>query len=252
MKGDGSWSYLGRDIKEHGVNKRTMNFGWNIEDDIDTALHEIGHTLGFPHEHQNPNAGIEWDEEKVYAALGGPPNNWEREVTYYNIIRKINADTVQGSNWDANSIMHYPFEPGLIKSPERYNENGLYPTPGLSDRDIEWVRFFYPEITENDIVELRSEESASLTTGAFGQQDNFAFKPNTTRKFNIETSGEQDGIMVLFQKGPDGNLIYLSGDDDSGEDKNAAIEYELLKDQEYVISYRHFYNSGTESTIKIY
>ena len=29
----------------------------------DTALHGIGHTLGLPHEHQNPNAGIVWDVE---------------------------------------------------------------------------------------------------------------------------------------------------------------------------------------------
>jgi hypothetical protein len=44
----------------------------------DTALHGIGHTLGLPHEHQNPNAGIVWDEKTVYTSLGGPPNSWPR------------------------------------------------------------------------------------------------------------------------------------------------------------------------------
>ena len=73
--------------------------------------HEIGHTIGFPHEHQNPNAGIVWDEEAVYRALGGPPNNWSRETTFHNIIRKIQPDRVQGSTWDPDSVMHYPFEP---------------------------------------------------------------------------------------------------------------------------------------------
>ena len=31
-----------------------MNFGWDLTQpgEIDTALHEIGHTIGFPHEHQ--------------------------------------------------------------------------------------------------------------------------------------------------------------------------------------------------------
>ncbi|WP_265939207.1 M12 family metallopeptidase [Bacillus thuringiensis] len=45
-----------------------MNFGWYITrnpSEIDTAIHEIGHTLGFPHEHQNTKSGIEWDEEAV-------------------------------------------------------------------------------------------------------------------------------------------------------------------------------------------
>jgi hypothetical protein len=74
MQGDGAWSYLGRQILDRGVNERTMNFGWDLlrtPREADTALHEIGHTLGLPHEHQNPNAGIVWDEEKVYAELGG-------------------------------------------------------------------------------------------------------------------------------------------------------------------------------------
>ncbi len=75
-KGDGAWSYLGRDILEQGREERTMNFGWDItrNGEIDTAIHEIGHTLGFPHEHQNPNAGILWDEEAVYTELAAYPN----------------------------------------------------------------------------------------------------------------------------------------------------------------------------------
>lgn len=77
LEGDGAWSYIGKDILKQGINERTMNFGWDITRNprkIDTAIHEIGHTLGFPHEHQNPNAGIVWDEEKVYASLASPPN----------------------------------------------------------------------------------------------------------------------------------------------------------------------------------
>ena len=65
-RGDGAWSYVGRDVIDlvPGVNERTMNFGWDLTrpGELDTAVHEIGHTLGFPHEHQNPNAGIVWDE----------------------------------------------------------------------------------------------------------------------------------------------------------------------------------------------
>ncbi len=64
---DGSWSYVGRDVLGISAGEPTMNFGWDLTDDYGhtTALHEIGHTLGLPHEHQNPFAGIVWDEEAV-------------------------------------------------------------------------------------------------------------------------------------------------------------------------------------------
>ena len=68
MEDDGSWSYIGRDIRTRRKDPRTMNFGWNVatrdrHNGIDTILHEIGHTLGFPHEHQNPFAGIVWNKK---------------------------------------------------------------------------------------------------------------------------------------------------------------------------------------------
>lgn len=250
MKGDGSWSYLGRDVLRQGFNMRTMNFGWIISDDIDTALHEIGHTLGFPHEHQNPNAGIVWDEAAVYRILAGAPNFWDEQTTFNNIIRKIVPDTVRGSAWDPNSIMHYQFQAGMILKPEEYNK-GLIPNPGLSPRDIEYTKFFYPELEQSDFLALQPAKSETMALG-FGKQQNFTFKPTSSRKYHIKTYGEMDGVMVLFKKGPDGELIYLSGDDDSGEKKTAEIEHKLLKGEEYVITYRQFYCTGKESAIMLY
>jgi len=166
MQGDGSWSGLGRDILNRGINERTMNFGWDLtrnSREIDTAIHEIGHTLGFPHEHQNPNAGIVWDEEKVYANLAQPPNSWPRERTFYNIIRKLEPREVEGSTWDPNSVMHYPFGPGLIKAPPGY-EAGIRPPGGLSAKDREYVLRFYPPLPEQE-VELRPFLSIPLELG---------------------------------------------------------------------------------------
>ncbi len=135
MSGDGSWSYVGRAILDIAADQRTMNFGWNIANDIDTAIHEIGHTLGFEHEHQNPFSGIVWDDDKVYAALAKPPNNWSHEKTFFNIIRKLTENSVAGTQWDPNSVMHYPFEAGLIQKPEIYKTQPLQPIGGLSARD---------------------------------------------------------------------------------------------------------------------
>jgi hypothetical protein len=248
MRGDGAWSYLGRGVLSIGGNQRTMNFGWDLTrraQEIDTAVHEIGHTLGFPHEHQNPNAGIVWDEEAVYAALAKPPNRWDRATTFHNIIRKIQPDSVQGSNWDPHSIMHYPFEAGLIKDPETYR-NGLDPEGGLSERDKAWVRTFYPALTADDYSELRLLESVTLNIGP-GGQSNFVIRPAATRKYEIRTFGASDTVMVLFED-DNGELRYLAGDDDSGEDYNAHLQVKLLKGRRYVLRVRLYYEDRAGET----
>ena len=160
QRGDGAWSYIGRDILSQGQSERTMNFGWNISNDIDTAMHEIGHTLGLPHEHQNPNAGIVWNDEAVYQALVKPPNSWSREQTFWNIIRKLPEAEVEGSGWDKDSIMPYPFEAGMILNPDEFQDAPLIPKAGLSATDKEWMKTFYPPI--NDAVSythLRAHET---------------------------------------------------------------------------------------------
>jgi hypothetical protein len=245
MRGDGAWSYVGRDILAQGPNKRTMNFGWDISEDLDTAVHEIGHTLGLPHEHQNPNAGIVWDEEAVYAALAEPPNNWSHETTYHNIIRKISPDTVQGSNWDPNSIMHYPFEAGLIKQPEQYAA-GLDPVPGLSERDKTWVRAFYPPLDPAERAELEPLQSEPLAI-LEGQQRDFTILPDATRYYDIRTFGTSDTVMVLFEE-EDGELQYRTADDDSGEDSNASIRTKLVKGHKYVLRIRLYYSERSGET----
>ena len=250
LRGDGAWSYVGRDVLNRGQNERTMNLGWDLtrnSGEIDTAVHEIGHTLGFPHEHQNPNAGIVWDEEAVYDELAGHPNYWPREKTRWNIIRKIPADTVDGSNWDPDSIMHYPFGAGLIKIPEKYR-NGLYPKPGLSEKDISQARFFYPPL-EAVTPELRPFESRRLSLNS-GEQANFSVLPTATRFHNFRTLGDSDTVMVLFEE-RDGELRFIKGDDDSGTDLNASFRVKLNQGGRYVLRIRLYYNFSSGDTAVI-
>ena len=238
--GDGAWSYVGRAILDIASDQRTMNFGWNLTGDIDTAIHEIGHTLGFEHEHQNPFSGIVWNEEEVYAALARPPNSWSRQKTFFNIIRKLDDNQVQGTQWDPDSVMHYPFGAGLIKVPERFQTQALEPAGGLSARDKSYVQQLYP--VQGPVAafpELKLMQSRPLNIGP-GQQVDLRLLPARSRVYEIQTFGASDVVIVLFED-VDGEMKYRGGDDDSGEDRNAYLKLRLSRGKKYVLRLRLYY-----------
>ncbi|WP_283134250.1 matrixin family metalloprotease [Rhizohabitans arisaemae] len=238
MDFDGSWSYLGRGILQAGVNERTMNFGWDLTTPYGrtTALHEIGHTLGMPHEHQNPFTGIQWDEEAVYAHLGGPPNNWTRQQTFHNVLRKLNTQEVSGSTWDPNSVMEYSFPPGLILAPEKYRNEGISPPGTISPVDAEYIRQWYPPLAPEGPPPLKPFESVPLDL-ASGQQADFSIAPEATRDYTFGTFGSTDVVLVLFEQVGD-ELRYVTGDDDSGAPRNATLKQKLFQDRRYVLRMR--------------
>jgi hypothetical protein len=245
---DGSWSYVGRQVLLRSVTERTMNFGWRLagwDYGLDTALHEIGHTLGLPHEHQNPNAGIVWDEDAVYAYFAGEPNNWDRDTTFHNILRKLGRDIVRGSDWDRDSIMHYQFRAGLIREPEEYLDNPLVPAPNLSARDIEWIRAFYPPL-DPQLPVLRPFESRRHALEP-GQQVDFAVRPDATREYTFQTFGNADTVLALFEI-VDGDPRFRAGDDDSGTDRNASFTVKLFKGRAYVLRMRLYWSTASGET----
>lgn len=243
MQGDGSWSYVGRDVIDFAAdpNERTMNFGWSLTTSHgrDTAIHEIGHTLGLSHEHQNPNSGIVWDEAAVFRYFRGSPNHWDDDTIRWNILRKLSQSEVGGSEWDPNSIMHYSFVEGIIDEPAVYS-GGLTPEPGLSATDIEWFRKFYPPVEDAALPELRPFESQRLLI-APGEQINFSIRPRFTRTYRIQTFGVSDTVIVLFED-RDGETRFIAGDDDSGFDRNARIDVRLIRGKEYILRARLYYS----------
>ena len=242
QRGVGSWSYVGRDAVDFVADpsRRTMNFGWDLTTPYgrDTALHEVGHAFGFPHEHQNPVAGIVWDVEAVTKEFSGPPNHWDTDKIHHNILRKIHPMSIHGSRWDRNSIMHYPFRAGLIRIPERYQEDPLIPEPGLSPTDIKHVRTFYPPLRPS-LPDLRPLTSAKLTL-APGQQADFLIRPTESREYVIQSFGASDSVLVLFEQ-IDGDNHYLAADDDSGTDLNACLRERLVRGRTYVVRLRLYY-----------
>lgn len=244
--GDGSWSYVGRDILTIPRTERTMNFGWDLTVDsygMTTAIHEIGHTIGFQHEHQSPFAGIEWNTRAVYAEFSGPPNNWPKNQIDANILSKLPANQVKGSAWDPKSIMEYEFGPGLVLQPSAY-KNGIYPPGILSASDIKGVKSCYP-VSSKTTVKLKLNKSAVIKATS-GGQDDYIFTAPATKKYTFQTVGQQDTVMVISEKAETENY-YLSGDDDSGLDKNSKITLPLVKGREYLVSLRVMFSGDVGS-----
>lgn len=232
-----SESSVGREVLKDPLNEPTTIYGWDLttQEGASTALHEIGHVLGMEHEHQNPFAGIKWHEEEVYKALAKPPNKWKRSETFHNILEKLSTHQVQGSTWDPDSIMEYEFEPGLIDEPEKYDINGLTPPGTLSKADKEWLRKWYPPMAAALPV-LHPFQSVAAELAA-GQQIDYEIRPTESRKYCLETKGATDTLLVLFED-VGGVPRLLSGDDDSGEERNASISYKLFKGRKYIARLR--------------
>jgi hypothetical protein len=246
-----SASSVGRDVLKDPLNQPTTVYGWDLTSlyGRGTALHELGHVLGMEHEHQNPFAGIKWHEQAVYAALAKPPNKWKHNTTYHNILEKLTPEQVQGSTWDPNSIMEYEFEPGLIAQPKQYELHGLSPPGTLSEADKQWALKWYPPLHASPTTLQPFQPAiAELTSG---QQVDFMIKPTSSRKYTVEARGASDALLVLFED-IDGVPRYLSGDDDSGEERNASITQKLFEGRNYIARLRVVHPGPSGTTALMY
>lgn len=141
---NGSWSYIGTDCRRIAPPQPTMNFGWLSDSSPDeelerVVLHEFGHALGCIHEHQNPDGGIPWNKDAVYAYYTGPPNYWTREQVDTNLFQVYNRELTSFSALDKTSIMMYPIDPSFTTNGYSVGLNRA-----LSIQDIAFIGEMYP------------------------------------------------------------------------------------------------------------
>jgi hypothetical protein len=234
---DGAWSGVGTEILRKDYFKPgqpTMNFGF-LEDV--TAEHEIGHTLGLQHEHQNPNAGLQWNTEAVYEwALR--TQGWDRPTTDHNILNKIQPGDVVGTTWDPTSVMHYGFDARLIAAPPPHNQKGIPFPKQLSTQDKTFILTIYPPKPATALKTLDLHASVQLAAA----ETIFTLKPTEKRRYTVQTFGKADTLLLLLDK--DGRKI--AADDNSGGDNNAKLEVDL-DPAVYTVVVRVYWRTGTVS-----
>jgi hypothetical protein len=108
----------------------TMTFGWM---DVGTIIHEFSHALGMLHEHQNPEGGIQWNREAVYA-WARETQGWDKETTDENILSALPINEITGSKYDSKSVMAYFFPAELTLDGSSFTRNLRY-----SQTDYEWL-----------------------------------------------------------------------------------------------------------------
>ena len=232
---DGAWSYIGTDCRGIPVNQPTMNLGFL---DGGTAAHEFGHAIGLAHEHQNPQGGIQWNEQVVIEELAKSPNFWDEETTRHNVIRKYSVDQINGTDFDPDSIMLYFF-------PASWTLNGIATKANdvLSTIDKQFIAGakMYPRTGVTPVTAVQLEVNAKKRTaaeiGKFGEEDLYRFTTPQDGRYRIDTRGPTDVVMKLF--GPNNPTALLAEDDDSGIDTNALINADLIAG-EYFIQVRHY------------
>jgi hypothetical protein len=115
--------------------------------------------------------------------------------------------------------------------------------PGLFDKQPSGSGYSRPE-------EGCARDTAVVDLAA-GQQVDFAINPTSSRKYTIEVKGSSDALLVLFED-INGVPRFLSGDDDSGQERSASITYKLFEGRSYIARVRLFHPGPTGKTSLMY
>lgn len=162
-----SWSWVGTQALAIPVAEETMHFGWLLPTTTDeefrrVVVHEFGHAIGMIHEHQHPQAGIQWNKpvvERYYTEELG----WSLASVRSNLFARIDQHETQFSTYDPRSIMHYRVPPEFT-----LNGVGVGWNTDFSNTDKSFIATVYPKAAPAGIGGGPAADMANPAAGKEG------------------------------------------------------------------------------------
>ena len=148
VAGDGYWSYIGTDIHTIAPDQPTMNLDSFTMDTPESEFHrvvrhEIGHTMGFPHEHMRKELVALIDRAKAIDFYGRT-QGWDEQTVIEQVLTPIEQSQILATpKPDVKSVMCYQV-PGSITTTGK---------PIIGGKDIDKMDFafaskIYPKSVE--------------------------------------------------------------------------------------------------------
>ncbi|OYQ21045.1 peptidase M12 [Pseudomonas mandelii] len=108
-------SVIGTDARDILPHLPTMILGTDYQSSFFTvaAMHEFGHALGVEHEHQHPDAPLDWNLSALYRDSEARDN--EASGNYLSSSARWAPTQIRQTPYDPKSIMHYAFPASVMR-----------------------------------------------------------------------------------------------------------------------------------------